>query len=142
MFWVTTAGILPCSTRRASARCPALGVALRMVSSLANLRRHDSRRASAEARKSPNSIGLYLVQMPPGERKSGIPDSVEMPAPVKATMLSASSIMRSRSSTLAICPPRRQRAGIYAISAPALPQLADDTGREIVDAQHEQHAEP
>src|SRR5216683_4533408 len=36
--------------------------------------------------------------MPPGERKSGIPDSVEMPAPVKATMRLAEPIMsRSRS---------------------------------------------
>ena len=100
MFCVITAGILPSSTSRASARCPALGVAFCSVSWVANLRRQDSRRISAEARKSPNSIGLYLVQMPPGERKSGMPDSVEMPAPVKATMLLASSIMRLRSSTL------------------------------------------
>src|SRR6185436_4718477 len=109
MFCVTIAGILPCATSRASARWPALGVAFCIVSWLANLRRQDSRRASAEARNSPNSIGLYLVQMPPGERKSGMPDSVEMPAPVKATMFSASAIMRPSSSTFAISPPRATR---------------------------------
>ena len=31
------------------------------------------------------SIGRILVQMPPGERKSGMPHSVEMPAPVNGT---------------------------------------------------------
>src|SRR5262245_46087863 len=102
MFCVMTAVILPCSTRRASARWPALGVALRSVSSTANRRRQDSRRASVEARKSENSIGLYRVQMPPGERKSGMPDSVEMPAPVKATMLRAAAIMRLNSSIFAM----------------------------------------
>src|SRR5262245_10102143 len=104
MFCVMTAVILPCSTRRASARWPALGVALRSVSSMANRRRQDSRRASAEARKSENSIGLYRVQMPPGERKSGMPDSVEMPAPVKATIFSAAAIMRFNSSIFAMQP--------------------------------------
>src|SRR6185437_11846648 len=98
MFWVMTALILPCSTSLASARCPALGVALSMALWVANLRRQVSRRASAEARNASNGIGLYLVQMPPGERKSGMPDSVEMPAPVKATMLPASAIIRLRSS--------------------------------------------
>ena len=28
------------------------------------------------------SVGSYCAQMPPAERKSGIPDSVLMPAPV------------------------------------------------------------
>ena len=37
-------------------------------------------------------IGLFFVQMPPGERKSGIPHSVEIPAPVKGTMTEAFSI--------------------------------------------------
>ena len=31
------------------------------------------------------SSGSYCAQMPPAERKSGIPDSVLMPAPVSAT---------------------------------------------------------
>jgi hypothetical protein len=31
------------------------------------------------------SIGSYCAQMPPAERKSGIPDSVLMPAPVSTT---------------------------------------------------------
>jgi hypothetical protein len=37
--------------------------------------------------------------MPPGERKSGMPHSVEMPAPVKGTMVEASAIMSPSRST-------------------------------------------
>src|ERR1700733_10405360 len=33
-----------------------------------------------------NSIGFIRLQTPPGLRKSGMPDSVEMPAPVKTTV--------------------------------------------------------
>ena len=32
------------------------------------------------------SIGFIRLQTPPGLRKSGMPDSVEMPAPVKTTV--------------------------------------------------------
>ena len=39
------------------------------------------------------------VHNPPGERKSGMPHSVEMPAPVKGTMLEASAIMLPSAST-------------------------------------------
>ena len=53
---------------------------------MAKRRRQLSLRISWLARKSPNSIGRILVQRPPGERKSGIPHSVEMPAPVNGTM--------------------------------------------------------
>ena len=53
---------------------------------MAKRRRQDSSRASWLAMKSEKSIGRILVQMPPGERKSGMPHSVEMPAPVNGTM--------------------------------------------------------
>ena len=46
----------------------------------------DSLRISALAMNVSNPIGWYLVHMPPGERKSGMPHSVEMPAPVKGMM--------------------------------------------------------
>ena len=46
-----------------------------------------------------NGIGGCLVQSPPGERKSGIPHSVEMPAPVKATTVRARSMQSSNAST-------------------------------------------
>src|SRR5690349_14637907 len=59
---------------------------------MAKRRRQDSSRASWLATKSEKSIGFILVQMPPGERKSGMPHSVEMPAPVNGTMTRASSI--------------------------------------------------
>ena len=65
--------------------CPALGFAARSVLSVSNLRRHDSRRASSEAMNSLKSMGRNRVQRPPGLRKSGIPDSVLIPAPVKNT---------------------------------------------------------
>src|SRR5688572_21374473 len=57
---------------------------------MANRRRQDSSRASWLARKSEKSIGRILVQRTPGERKSGMPHSVDMPAPVNGTMTSAS----------------------------------------------------
>src|SRR3974390_742580 len=56
---------------------------------MAKRRRQDSLRASWLARNSSKSIGLFLVHSPPGERKSGMPHSVEIPAPVNGTMLAA-----------------------------------------------------
>src|ERR1700691_364101 len=65
---------------------------------MAKRRRQDSLRASWLARNSSNGIGLVLVQRPPGERKSGMPHSVEMPAPVNGTIVAeASTSARSRS---------------------------------------------
>src|SRR5207248_2059709 len=69
---------------------PRPGAAPPNDSSMAKRRRQDSSRASWLARKSEKSIGRILVQMPSGERKSGMPHSVEMPAPVNGTMTSAS----------------------------------------------------
>jgi hypothetical protein len=39
--------------------------------------------------KASNGIGWFLVHRPPGERKSGMPHSVDIPAPVKGTGLRA-----------------------------------------------------
>src|SRR2546425_504359 len=63
---------------------------------MAKRRRQDSSRASWLARKSEKSIGRILVQMPPGERKSGMPHSVERPAPVNGTIISESSTSSRR----------------------------------------------
>src|SRR2546423_13446208 len=68
---------------------------------MAKRRRQDSSRASWLATKSEKSIGRILVQMPPGERKSGMPHSVEMPAPVNGTITSDSSTS-SRSRPMAV----------------------------------------
>lgn len=57
---------------------------------MANLRRQASQRASPLARKASNGIGLWRIQGEFGERKSGTPLSVEMPAPVNPTTLRAS----------------------------------------------------
>src|SRR6476620_8087568 len=66
---------------------------------MAKRRRHASSRASALATNSSNAIGRLRVHRPPGERKSGIPHSVEMPAPVKGTIHAASAIMVPSCST-------------------------------------------
>ena len=58
----------------------------RNCSSMAKRRRQASSRISWLARKSSNGIGWFLVHRPPGERKSGMPHSVEMPAPVNGTI--------------------------------------------------------
>jgi hypothetical protein len=92
IFWVITAAALPRRTSSATARWPRLGAAAPNVSSIAKRRRQVSRRASSESRKSAKSIGAMRVQMPPGLRKSGIPDSVLMPAPVKTTARRARAI--------------------------------------------------
>ncbi len=69
---------------------------------MAKRRRHASSRISWRAMKASNGIGWFLVHRPPGDRKSGMPHSVEIPAPVNGTMLSASSI-RSRRRAMAVC---------------------------------------
>src|ERR1700759_4503727 len=60
---------------------------------MAKRRRHASSRASALATNSSKGIGRLRAHNPPGDRKSGMPHSVEMPAPVKGTMFDASAIM-------------------------------------------------
>src|ERR1700710_1456297 len=60
---------------------------------MAKRRRQASSRASGLATNSSNGIGRLRLHNPPGERKSGIPLSVEMPAPVKGTMVDASAIV-------------------------------------------------
>src|SRR5215472_2332430 len=97
IFCVITAAALPRRTSSATARWPRFGAATRKVSSISKRRRQVSRRASSEARKSEKSIGAIRVQMPPGLRKSGIPDSVLMPAPVNTTARRDPSIARARS---------------------------------------------
>src|SRR5258707_9631266 len=66
---------------------------------MAKRRRQASSRASGLATNSSNGIGRLRVHNPPGERKSGMPHSVEMPAPVKGMMDDASAIMLPSCST-------------------------------------------
>src|SRR5882757_7321017 len=144
MFWVTMAGILPLLYSEASARWPRPGRAAAKVGSIAKRRRHASSRASWLATNSSNGIGRLRVHNPPGERKSGIPHSVEIPAPVKGRMAAASAIMSPSCST----PLRRSGAitGIirmfgralystasriakYAPASPASPNIRPPSGR-------------
>src|SRR5579863_2582352 len=66
---------------------------------MAKRRRQDSLRASGLATNSSKEIGRLRVHIPPGERKSGMPHSVEIPAPVKGTMIDAAAIMSPSRST-------------------------------------------
>src|SRR5262245_35023293 len=91
MFCVITAGVLPARYKLASARCPRPGLAAENCASMAKRRRQASLRMSWLARNSSNGIGLFLVHSPPGERKSGMPHSVEMPAPVNGAITRAPS---------------------------------------------------
>src|SRR6266566_4903893 len=59
---------------------------------MAKRRRQASLRISWLAMKASNGIGCIRAQMPPGERKSGMPHSVEIPAPVNGSTASAFSI--------------------------------------------------
>src|ERR1700730_775158 len=106
MFWVMMAGIFPERYSEASARWPRPGLAAAKVASIAKRRRHASSRASRLATNSSNGIGRLRVHNPPGERKSGIPHSVEMPAPVKGIITDPSAIMAPSCST----PLRRSEA--------------------------------
>src|SRR5262249_36783872 len=76
--------------------------------------RQASSRIAWLARNSSNGIGLFLVQSPPGERKSGMPHSVEIPAPVNGAIVRAAAIS-SCSSSMAVS---RSGAIMYACSHP------------------------
>src|ERR1700733_3094961 len=93
------AGILPALYSAASARWPRPGFAAAQVGSMAKRRRQVSLRASALATNSSKGIGRLRVHNPPGERKSGMPHSVEMPAPVKGTIMDAPAIISPSCST-------------------------------------------
>src|ERR1700724_3719311 len=103
MFWVMMAGILPERYSEASARWPRPGLAAAKVASIAKRRRHASSRASRLATNSSNGIGRLRVHNPPGERKTGIPHSVEIPAPVNgSTTLAACTSARSSATAVSI----------------------------------------
>ena len=78
---------------------------------IANFRRQASIRASRLATKALKGIGLLTIQGEPGVRKSGTPDSVEMPAPVKATTDAARSSMAWRSSIASLVSSCIHRSG-------------------------------
>src|ERR1700744_5836356 len=66
---------------------------------MAKRRRQDSSRASRLATNSSKGIGRLRLHNPPGERKSGMPHSVDIPAPVKGTMIDAAAIISPSCST-------------------------------------------
>src|SRR5262245_35715508 len=85
---------------------------------MAKRRRQASLRASWLDRNSSNGIGRFFVQIPPGDRKSGMPHSVEMPAPVNGTTTLAVSISSRRRGTavsrlgaIIYCSPHAGRSG-------------------------------
>src|SRR5215472_3768269 len=102
------------------------------MSSASKRRRQVSRRASSEARKSEKSIGAMRVQMPPGLRKSGMPDSVLMPAPVKKTMRRARAIssLSAATATAASVPGERTE---LAVCHGQHREIADRRRRDILE---------
>src|SRR6516165_9497121 len=106
---------------------------------MAKRRRQDSLRISWLARNSSNGIGWFLVQSPPGERKSGIPHSVEIPAPVNGAITRAAPTS-SCSSSIAVS---TSDAIMYA-SPPALLFCRDDAKRSHheISAHHAARAQP
>ena len=80
-----TAETFPFATSWATAWWPAFGSAPVQPAAPEKARRQASRRMSSRATKSWNWIGFIRLQTPPGLRKSGIPDSVDIPAPVNTT---------------------------------------------------------
>src|SRR5690242_3427417 len=57
------------------------------------------------------SASGFFVHTPCGPRKSGMPDSVEMPAPVRATIRPASRTRRRTSSSVAMATLNNRHAG-------------------------------
>ena len=74
------------------------GLASLISESILNFLFHDSIRTSSDDINSEKFIGLNLVHKPPGLLKSGMPDSVEIPAPVKITMFELSLIISLKAS--------------------------------------------
>src|SRR5262249_16227895 len=103
---------------------------------IAKRRRQASSRISWLARNSSNGIGLFFVQSPPGERKSGMPHSVEIPAPVNGAMTRAPSTS-SCNSSMAVS---RSGAIMYASSV----LVPGDTKRshDEISAHHAARAQP
>ena len=83
-------------------------------------RQYSTRPASLETNSWKSTI-RFSAHTPPGLRKSGTPDSVEMPAPVKPTTREAPATSRRAASTAVsgVFPPRIVRS-----MAPALNGLA------------------
>src|SRR5580698_770222 len=68
------------------AKCPSFGLAPTHPAVPEKVRCQASRRASSLCMNASKLIGFIRLQTPPGLRKSGMPDSVEIPAPVKTTV--------------------------------------------------------
>jgi len=82
-----------------------LGRGLRWCSSRRS--RQASRRVpgSLTYRRNPSSLGSYRLHRPPGDRKSGIPESVDTPAPENTTIRSASASNPPASSSAPVARP-------------------------------------
>ena len=114
MFWVMTAFTTPRRSSSATASWAGFGSwpgACRCAGGGSDQKRSGSVRNTERVA---TFIGLFSVQIPPRERKSGMPLSVETPAPVRTTACSAPASSSARSSgvwairaRLLSCPPMR-----------------------------------
>ena len=92
-FWVTRVCNRPDRSRSTRLSCPTLGRAASQMplAITCQLARRTSGSARYTCRLEAFSAAGFSVQMPCGPRKSGMPLSVEMPAPVSTATLSAPS---------------------------------------------------
>ena len=76
------------------------------------------------------SIGAWRVHIPPGLRKSGMPDSVLIPAPVKTTPRRAAAMRRAsaaRSASVGVM----ARSASTRLASPMLPAVLATAARQI-----------
>ena len=109
VFWVMTAARWPRRCSSAIVRWPSLGCALLQRWYMRTPRSQARTRAARSAMKSWYSTGVSVFQTPCGPRKSGIPLSVLMPAPVKATPRRALRTTSQNAVSFVIPPWRFQR---------------------------------
>ena len=123
MFCVTTRATRPAAWSRAQHAWPAFGRGRFSGSAMDRTMAQVASRADASPRKTSmwdaRSAPGFFVQRPSGPRKSGMPESVEMPAPVSSTMRRAASTSDRASATA------RERSSWSCIAERACVQVRD-----------------
>jgi hypothetical protein len=114
MFWVTKVSRTRRRSRVTRAPWPGLGSAVQFGDSIraSQARRRTSGSATYACSVDSFSASGFFVHTPSGPRKSGMPESVEIPAPVRTTILRLAATMtraRSTASSNSIAPVSRHR---------------------------------
>ena len=96
MFWVISSFTMPRRSSSATARCAGFGWMLSTAEKRGRWKLQKRSGLETKVDSEPTSIGSTFSQIPPGERKSGMPLSVETPAPVSTTACRASASRLAR----------------------------------------------